>query len=139
MLCPLCGNLLTGSAEALPCPSCGTEYPASANFCLKCGAALRRSGEVAGSPGWEYQYLSIGLGMSYPDLAAPESAEGFELRAKAQARITEELARAERDGWQPDEPVDLDALLTNDRVARGRGLQAMMVESLSVRLKRPIP
>src|SRR5437868_1130454 len=56
------------------CPSCETENPAQARFCMACGTALPRTCPSCGEPAPSQARFCMGCGASLADGASPAAA-----------------------------------------------------------------
>lgn len=126
------------------CPSCGTQHPESANFCMNCGLALNGmkapGGQLAPRLRWEYQDLVIPLDVHEKDYrdGNPYSHE------YANRIILRHLQHAGSDGWQAEGPTTFQSLWQRGKVrfyaeAVWEGIfrnRYNVYESVTVRLRR---
>jgi hypothetical protein len=80
---------------------------------------------------WEYKEVTIPLNVR-------EGLTDRETRPQVDRIIADHLDDERRQGWQPDEPVDLSSLRTRDRIHfRFRWFLGPIYLSAMIRLKRP--
>ena len=117
------------------CKSCGEKLPDDANFCMKCGQALRSDSTPRGAISWEYKDITIPLTNVSNWGEAP--ANDRTLCESYDRCILPFLQREAAEGWLPEQPTDLPNMLNSGRVKR-HGLLRWTCEKVSIRLRRPI-
>ncbi len=124
-------DLGEGGLGGMYCPSCGTELPDDANFCLKCGHGLKEGTPKQQSRPmrWEYKDLSVPLGDIPYD--AP-----YDMRPI----ITAALDEAGREGWTADGATEYSSLSREGRLTvKAAGFfSSAKYQYASIRVKRLI-
>lgn len=98
------------------CPSCSTEHPSSANFCMNCGLPLQGGGVAVAQSAlqlhWEYQDLTIPLDVHEKDYrdGNPYAHE------RANRIILRHLQHVGSEGWQAEGPTGFYSLWQRGRV-----------------------
>jgi hypothetical protein len=81
---------------------------------------------------WEYKDITIPLNLT-------ERLTDKKVRPQVARVISAHLDDERRQGWQPDEPVDLSSLRARDRIQfRFRWFSGPTYLSATIRLKRPL-
>src|SRR5437870_4536915 len=102
------------------CPRCGSIRSDADNFCANCGVVLcsttvprQASQRSEGAIRWEYKDLQI---RGLPKIGFFSSPKMTDIEPV----VLHALQSEGQDGWQADEPTDVNSLWVNNRFKKGR-------------------